>query len=322
MKKAFFINGGAGRVLCAIPALEAYKQNVDPDVVIVAESWPELYLTSDIIRENVFNINHKNLFEDKLLDKQIISPEPYRLNEYYNQKCNLIQAFDIIINDLKEIPKPKEINLTLSKNDQLFGYNIVEQAKKAAGKDKAIIFQPFGAGVTVNGDIIVDSSGRSFELSDVYKILERLKKDYAVIIMSTIEIQSDDLIGVFWPQNLTLLQWMGIIKTADYFLGCDSVGQHFANALDKPSTVVFGSTYPENISYLNKKNFIIIDNGKAKRKYSPIRILQDIETDIGNEDLMILENNTYDKIIKTVVDKLGKPQNKNITPFNNFTNNK
>lgn len=322
MKKAFFINGGVGRVLCAIPALEAYKQNVDPDVVIVAESWPELYLVSNIIRENIFNINHKNLFEDKLLDKRIVSPEPYRLNEYYTQKCNLIQAFDIIINDLKEIPKTKQINLTLSKNDQLFGYNIVEQAKKTSGKDKAIIFQPFGAGVTVNNDIIVDSSGRSFELSDVYKILERLQKDYAVIIMSSVEIKSEDLLGVFWPQNVNLLQWMGIIKSADYFLGCDSVGQHFASALDKPSTVVFGSTYPENISYLNKKNFTIIDNGKSKRKYSPIRILQDIETDIGNEDLMILDNNTYDKIIKTVVDKLGKPKNKTITPFNNFTHNR
>ena len=33
MKKAFFINGGAGRVLCAIPALEYYKENTDPDVV-------------------------------------------------------------------------------------------------------------------------------------------------------------------------------------------------------------------------------------------------------------------------------------------------
>ena len=31
MKKAFFINGGIGRVLCALPALEYYVKNTDPD---------------------------------------------------------------------------------------------------------------------------------------------------------------------------------------------------------------------------------------------------------------------------------------------------
>ena len=66
MKKAFFINGGAGRVLCSIPALEEYKKNIDPDVVIVAEAWSELFLSSPIIRDNVFNVNHKGLFEEKL----------------------------------------------------------------------------------------------------------------------------------------------------------------------------------------------------------------------------------------------------------------
>ena len=34
--KAFFINGGAGRVICSIPALEKYAENHD-DFIIVAE---------------------------------------------------------------------------------------------------------------------------------------------------------------------------------------------------------------------------------------------------------------------------------------------
>ena len=36
MNKAFFINGGAGRVLCSIPALERYAETHD-DFVIVSE---------------------------------------------------------------------------------------------------------------------------------------------------------------------------------------------------------------------------------------------------------------------------------------------
>ena len=70
MKKAFFINGGAGRVLCSIPALEYYKENIDPDVVIVGEAWNELYLTSPKLRHNVWPINSKGLWE-KLKDTEV-----------------------------------------------------------------------------------------------------------------------------------------------------------------------------------------------------------------------------------------------------------
>ena len=39
------------------------------------------------------------------------------------------------------------------------------------------------------------------------------------------------------PQNIDLRMWAGIIDAADHFLGCDSVGQHIAYALDKTATV-------------------------------------------------------------------------------------
>ena len=38
MNKAFFINGGAGRVLCSMPALEKYAEKND-DFIIVAASY-------------------------------------------------------------------------------------------------------------------------------------------------------------------------------------------------------------------------------------------------------------------------------------------
>ena len=109
MNKAFFINGGAGRVLCAIPPLEHYKKHIDPDVVIIAESWMDLFLTSPIIRDNVYPFHHKGLFKDKLRSRQLISPEPYRLNAYFNQECNLIQAFDMLINQHRYFPQRSSV---------------------------------------------------------------------------------------------------------------------------------------------------------------------------------------------------------------------
>ena len=78
MKKAFFINGGSGRVLCSMPALEKYAEK-DDDFIIVAESWGELYFLNEKLRDKVYQMVHKGLFETMLTDRKIISPEPYSL---------------------------------------------------------------------------------------------------------------------------------------------------------------------------------------------------------------------------------------------------
>jgi len=312
MNKAFFINGGAGRVLCSIPALEKYAETHD-DFVIVAEAWGEFYACSKILRDKTFPIFHKNLFEDYLKDKEIITPEPYRLNAYFNQKCNLIQAFDMIINELDEIPKSKKISIELNKQEQITGHNIVNEVRENLKKDKVIVFQPFGSTIKAEGNFIFDSSGRSFELSNVYSIIEELNKNYGVIIMSQIPVPGWENLKIAYPQNLNLTQWAGIINAADYFLGCDSVGQHIAHALNKPATVVIGSTYPENISYPNEKSFTIIDNAKDRRKYSPIRMSFDECCDRHNEELMVINDDRIKEISKSIKNKIGVSKTTNET---------
>ena len=305
MNKAFFINGGAGRVLCSIPALEHYADNHD-DFVIVAEAWVELFLTSPKLRQKVLPITNKRLFHDFLHDKEIVSPEPYRHNAYFNQQCNLIQSFDMLINGLDDIPETKPFNLELSKEDQIYGHNLVSQVKERFKHKKTVVFQPFGSGARQEGRFIFDGSGRSFEVKDIFTVCEELTKHYNVILMSQIKIPTEKEMMVALPDNLDLLKWMGVINAADYFLGCDSVGQHYAHALGKPATVVIGSTFPENISYPDNKNFKIIDNGKEKRIYSPFRVTMDPSVDRDNENLMIMEDSRVKEIIKTVTDKLGK----------------
>jgi len=312
MKKAFFINGGIGRVLCAIPGLEYYVKNTDPNAVIVAEGWLELFLLSPTLKDNVYPVNHKGLFKDKLLDKELVSPEPYRLNAYFNQKANLIQAFDMLINDLTDVPETKPISIFLGKSDEIVGYNLVNQIRSQLGKEKAVVFQPFGSTAKLEGSIVLDESGRSFELKDTIKIIEELSKNYAVIVMSSFKIPYEFSTKVAHPEGVNILQWAGIVDAADYFLGCDSMGQHYANALGKKATVVIGATFPENISYPSNPNFNIIDNGLNQREYSPIRITQEIFTDRANEALMLLSEDTINSIIKSVVKGAGP--SKKFTP--------
>lgn len=106
---AFYINGGAGRVLCSIPALEKYaEESGDDDFIIVCEGGMELYKGHPKLHAKAYDVWHKNLFQDKLKNMNVISPEPYRVWEYYNQKATLSQAFDIAINNkgVRDLQKP------------------------------------------------------------------------------------------------------------------------------------------------------------------------------------------------------------------------
>ena len=309
--KAFFINGGAGRVICSIPAFEKYAETND-DFIIVCEGGTDFYKGHPVLHNKVFDSWHKGLFENEIKHRDCVSPEPYRVWEYYNQKCNLPQAFDIIINNLdspRELPDP---SLYLNKMELLTGFNAVEEIKAGTGKDKVLVVQPFGRSVEqVGNDFIADATSRSFSLNGIVDIINELKKDYAVIIMSEIHFpleknEENSKYKVARPQISDMRLWAGIINASDHFLGCDSMGQHIAKAFGKTATVVLGSTYPENISYPNSKDFDIIDIGFDRRKYSPIRISIDDEIDRYNDEAMEMDKDQVQKVIASVKNRMGK----------------
>ena len=310
--KAFFINGGAGRVICSIPAFEKYAETHD-DFIIVAEGGTDFFKGHPTLDGKVYDAWHKNLFEEHIKHRDCVSPEPYRIWHYYNQKCSLTQAFDMEINGLdepRELPKP---TLNLTKMEVIQGYNIVQEVKAVTGKDKVVVIQPFGRGVTQMGDFIADPSSRSMSLVNTVDIINDLKKDYGVVIMSEIhfpleENEEKSKYKVGRPQIEDIRIWASVIDVADHFLGVDSIGQHICKALDKKATVVIGSTYPVNISYPEDPNFDIIDIGVDKRVYSPIRISMDETRDRYNDQAMEMTNDQVKSVINNVRKHLGKPK--------------
>jgi ADP-heptose:LPS heptosyltransferase len=309
--KAFFINGGAGRVICSIPAFEKYAETHD-DFIIVCEGGTDFFKGHPTLHNKAYDNWHKGLFQDFIKDRDCVSPEPYRNWHYYNQKCSLSQAFDIIINDLKEpreLPDPK---IVLNKMELLSGFNAVDEVKAGTGKDKILVVQPFGRSVEqVGKDFIADPSSRSFPLNAIVQIINQLKKDYGVIIMSEIQFPLEEneekaKHKVARPQISDMRLWSSIINAADHFLGCDSMGQHIAKAFDKTATVVTGSTYPINITYPDSKDFDIIDVGQDKRKYSPIRISMDDEIDRYNDEAMEMTDSQIKEVIDSVKKRMGK----------------
>ena len=309
--KAFFINGGAGRVIASIPALEKYAESHD-DFVIVAEGGMNFFRGHPILHKYSYDSWHKGLFDDKLKMRDCLTPEPYRMWHYYNQKCSIAQAYDMEINGLeepRELPTP---NIKLSKTEAITAINTVEEVKAKSGKDKVIVVQPFGRGAIVQGDFIIDQSSRSFHQSYIVDIINNLKKDYGVIIMCEFQFPIEptdkkDAIPVAWPQA-DIRVWAGIIGQADHFLGCDSVGQHISKSVDTTVTAVIGSTYPINISYPKDPKFDIIDLGENKRTFSPIRLTQEDYQDMMNDECMEMTDEDVKKVITSCRKGLGKPR--------------
>jgi len=306
---AFFINGGAGRVVCSIPALEKFaEENPENNFIIVCEGGTDFYKGHPLLHAKAYDVWHKNLFEDKLKDMQLESPEPYRVWEYYNQKASLTEAYDIAINNkgVRPLPKP---TIKLSKQELIQAQQVIIDVKEKTKKNKVIVFQPFGRSVFEDNGIISDFSGRSFEPENVVNIVKKLSKDYAVIFMGeiAIEFQKHGVTSpVAIPQGISLRTWSAIITLSDHFLGCDSVGQHLAYAFNKTATIVVGSTFKENVSYPNEPSFDILDMGEGARIYSPIRITQDEYADRVNEGVMAMNDKIEDVIVESVNKALSK----------------
>ena len=303
--KAFFINGGAGRVICSIPALELYlEEHPDEKFVIICEGGTDFFKGHAKLHHRVYDNWHKNLFHDKLVDMDIVTPEPYRVWEYYNQKCSLSQAFDIEINrrGIRDLPRP---TLKLTQDEITNGKVGIKDVLSKTGKTKSLVFQPFGRGVNMKGDIVTDPSGRSFELGNVINIINKLQKEFAVIVMTELPLNFQtlgckDVVAV--PANLPIRQWAGIIKSTNIVLSCDSVSQHIAYALNKPAVAVLGSTFPINVSYPNCENIRVLDMGEGVRIYSPIRIAPDEYADMNNDGIMAMNGKIEDVIVDAVLE--------------------
>jgi ADP-heptose:LPS heptosyltransferase len=300
---AIFINGGAGRVIASIPALELFAtENPNDDFIIICEGGTDFYKGHPVLHAKAYDNWHKNLFQEKLINMNLCTPEPYRVWEYYNQKCSIAQAYDIGINNkgLRDLPKPV---LRLNRQEVMFGDKVVNEVKEKCKKDKAIVFQPYGRMIQNENGVVSDGSGRSFEADNAVNIIKKLSKKYAVIHMAEfqMEFQKHGIEEpVASPMGADLRAWAGIISAADYFLGCDSAGQHMAHALDKKATVVIGSTFAINVSYPEDDNFDILDMGETKRVYSPIRITTDEWSDRVNDGIMQMNEPIEKCIIESI----------------------
>ena len=296
----FYLDGGAGRVLCSIPALEYYAMSNYNFHIITG--YKNFFTYNTILEKYTHSFNEPGLFDNIIKGGEIIKLEPYFRTEYYNQECSLIQAFDLEINgDYCIGDKFPSLHFSKQENSD-FKKNLNEIKENHNGKDKPVlVFQPFGQEAKLFDDGIFDYTNRSFDMRNILDIIQLLRKDYLILWMGDLRLNiSNHENPIVYVNGMDLRSWAGYIKYADYFLGCDSVGQHLAKAVGTKATVVIGATYPVNISYPHDDDFILFDLGYERRVYEPIRITFDKEKSEVNKGLMIMNDNTVDEVVKSI----------------------
>lgn len=306
MKTIFYIDGGAGRVITAIPALlKYYHTHQDDDWAVLIPGWDYLYWGIPELQDRTYGVDTKGIFNNvvKHADK-IITPEPYRVPAYFRQEISLAQAFDREINnttDHNDLGIPK---LQFNKTETLVAKNTLNDLRNAQKKQKTIIFQPFGRGAKIERDTVVDEESRSLDVQSYMFLVKKFAQRYNMIFFGEPQFQQkDDKFAANYTCDLR--QWGALIQEADYFIGVDSVGQHIARALNKPGTVIIGSTFPINTSYPDYFNII---EKQGVKKYSPIRItgLDSVLANRINETSMRFNEKELNDIYNNIVTDIEK----------------
>lgn len=299
-RKVFMLDGGAGRILTAIPALKKYARlNPKKEFYIVAQGWADLFLGIKECQDKVFVPDHKGLFNLIVKDSILITPEPYRLWSYYNQKTSLVEAFDEIINETDDHSDLELPSMVLSKAEELSGYNVVAEARNQQGKKKTIVIQPFGRSAKVEKGIVIDEETRSLEHPVYLQLVEKLSTRYNLILFAEKDFfLKEDTFTIKLTTDMR--RWAGIINAADYFIGCDSLGQHIARGFNKPGTVILGSTFAKNTSYPDWFNIFEKD---AEKTYLPIRItgFDCYLSNFSNDRIMDFDSKEINDLYKSIV---------------------
>jgi hypothetical protein len=279
--------------------------NPDTDWAVLIAAWDFLCWGIPELQDRTYNLDTKGIFDNVIIDAdQIITPEPYRNPAYFRQEISLVEAFDREINNTTDHSDLGPPILVLNKQEIMLAQNTIADLKTAQKKQKTIIFQPFGRGAKLDRTTVVDEESRSLSQKDYLTLVKKFAQRYNTIFFGEPDFQlKDDL----WAAKYTadLRTWAALVSESDYFVGCDSVGQHMARALGTPGTVIFGSTFPVNTSYPDYFN--IIDRKKTK-KYSPIRIagLDSTLSNRLNESTMTFTDKELNDIFTEIVSDIEK----------------
>lgn len=236
-KLAVFIDGGLGRVLCAIPALkELAKTN---ELKVLTGGWRYAYIGSGL---DVVNYGEPEM-ESTLDGFKIVKPEPYWNLGFREGKLNLVEAFY------------EELGLTVPKDAVPYTPDLRQVGARIHSERPILMLQPHGSGG--------EADPRSMMRDEVSEVIEKYSKEYAVFIIGT-EVDFG-----FEPEKVQQIKdipesaFIRYLQKADMIVSCDSCGLHLAAAGAIPHIAYLKTT--SGIKYYKTTSKVVHPEYKGMR---------------------------------------------------------
>lgn len=239
----FTINGGAGKNVLATAVVKAIKKNMPDMNIVILTAYKDVWL----FNPNIYRVYQygqaPSFYENYIKDKKnvkIFAQEPYTANDYLLKKKSLIEIWC----NLCGVPYNNE------KPELFFNQREVEYVQNNIIRgDKIFVVQTNGGS---QQDIKI-SWMRDLPLNTAQEVIEKFRHQYRII-----QIRRDDQPQLFGVEQFkgNLRELFLLIRFSTKRLLIDSVAQHVAAALDKPSTVVWIRNNPEVLGYAIHDNIV------------------------------------------------------------------
>lgn len=237
-KLAVMIDGGLGRVLCAIPALQ--ELNKKHDLIVLTGGWEYAYSGSGL---TVLPLGKPGL--QTILDGYpVVKPEPYWNLDYRAGKANLVEAFFA------------ELNLTVPKGEVLpYNPDLRHMPASIYSEKPILMIQPHGSGG--------EADSRSMTRKELVDVVNKYRQEYSVFIIGTeVELKFEDE-SVQQIKNIAEPVFIRYMQIADLIVSCDSAGLHIAAAMGTPHVAYLSST--SGVKYYRKTSKIVREGFKDMR---------------------------------------------------------
>lgn len=241
----FSVQGGAGKNVLATAVVKAIKKD-NPDMnIVVLSGHNDIWLYNPNVYRSYQFGNTPHFYNDYIKDKKnvkILALEPYSTNDYLLKKKHLIEIWC----DLCRVPYTKEMP------ELFFNQREVEVFRnKMIGQDQRPIFA-----IQTNGGAQTDikvSWMRDLPINIAQEVVNKFANKYRVV-----QIRREDqpaLMGVDYFQG-NIRELALLIRFSEKRLFIDSVSQHIAAALNKPSTVTWVRNTPDMLGYAMHDNIV------------------------------------------------------------------
>lgn len=254
MKLVIVVNGGIGKNIGALGAIQWLRENVEEiERIVVVASHPSVFRSCEDVE--VFSHTSSNLFDLFPRDKwEWIDVEVYRERDWYEGRRNISSQFVVSILKFLDIRRevPAEIvpRYRILKDEELRAEIYLMNIISKTGNRPVVLYQPFGGWAYET----MRFTGRELDI----KIASELGRRIEGLGVVLIQVKSDKEPAVcnYYTQGMGIREVIALLSKSETFVGVDSFLQHAGASVGKRGVVIWGSTHYKQNGYSMHINIV------------------------------------------------------------------